>query len=197
MLMSPDPQVVRFADCVDQPWANGGGTTRVLAVGPDALEANSFDWRMSIASVTSGDFSRFPGVDRVIVLVDGPPMTLTIDGDEHALDPFRPKLFRGESVVTCETVQQCSDFNVMTRREVCSADVSIRVGSGHVGAPLDCLTFVVALAGSATVRFAGGRVERLQRFDCVLLASAAELCVRSHGRAAVVRVKHRTGRRAR
>ena len=102
-----------------------------------------------------------------------------------------------ESVVTCETVQQCSDFNVMTRREVCSADVSIRVGSGHVGAPLDCLTFVVALAGSATVRFAGGRVERLQRFDCVLLASAAELCVRSHGRAAVVRVKHRTGRRAR
>jgi environmental stress-induced protein Ves len=152
---------------------------------------------MSIAAVTSGEFSRFPGVDRVIVLVDGPTMTLTIDGEEHALDPFRPRSFAGESVVTCETAQQSFDFNVMTRRLVCDANVSIRVRSGHVGAPLDCLTFIVALEGSATVRVARGRIEKLERFDSVLLAYAAELCVGSQGRVAVVRVKYATDQRLR
>jgi uncharacterized protein len=194
--MPTNPEVVRFADCVDQPWANGGGSTRVIAVGPRDVDAGEFDWRLSVASVTSGEFSRFSGVDRVIVLVDGPTMTLTIDDDEHALELFRPRRFAGESSVTCETPRQSLDFNVMTRRQVCSAEVSIRVGSGHVGAPVDCLTFVVALAGSATARFAGGRMEKLERFDSVLLASAAELCVASQGRAAVVRVKPAAGQRS-
>lgn len=191
------PKVVRFADCVAQPWANGGGSTRVIAAGPGDFKDGTFDWRMSIASVTSGEFSRFPGVDRVIVVVDGPTMTLTIDGSAHALDPFRPRRFAGESVTSCEVSQQCLDFNVMTRREVCSADVSIRVGSGHVGAPLDCWTFIVAVAGSATVRSAGGRGESLQRFDSALLPSAAEVCVGSGGRVAVVRVKYAAGQRPR
>jgi uncharacterized protein len=195
MSTSAFPDVVRFADCVDQPWANGGGSTRVIAVGPDDPAAGAFDWRMSVATVTSGDFSRFSGVDRVIVLVDGPPMTLTIDGAEFPLDPFLPNSFRGESMVSCETAQQCFDFNVMTRREVCGADVSIRVRSGHVDVPSDCLTFVIALAGSATVRSASGRRVTLDRFDSVRLSADAELGVAAQARAGVVRVKYAVGRR--
>jgi environmental stress-induced protein Ves len=133
----------------------------------------------------------------VIVLVDGPAMTLTIDGAAHAVDPFRPRRFAGESVVSCEVSQQCLDFNVMTRREVCSADVTIRVGSGHVSAPLDCWTFIVSVAGSVSVRSAVGRVENLQRFDSVLLSSATEACIGSGGRVAVVRVRYAAGRHPR
>ena len=188
------PTVIRFADCPVQPWVNGGGTTRVIAVHPDDGKDVAFDWRLSVATVDSGDFSRLPGVDRVIVLVDGPTMALTIDGAAHALDPFRPKRFTGESVVSCEVSRECLDLNVMTRREVCSADVSIRVGSGHVGAPLDCWTFIVSVAGAVTVRPAGGGAESLQRFDTVQLSSAAEVSVGPGGRVAVVRVKYATGR---
>jgi environmental stress-induced protein Ves len=194
MPMSPFPEVVRFADCAVQSWANGRGSTRVLAIDPDGMEDGVFDWRMSVATVDSGDFSKFPGVDRVIVLVDGPTMTMTIDGGVHVLDPFRPKRFAGESVVSCVVSQQCLDFNVMTRRGVCSADVSIRVGSGHVGTPLDCWSFIVSVAGSVTVRSARGHVECLHRFDTVLLSSAAEVCVGSGGRMALVRVKYAPGR---
>lgn len=197
MPRSTFPKVTRFADCPVQPWVNGGGTTRVIAVHPDDVKDVAFDWRLSVATVTSGDFLRLPGVDRVIVLVDGPPMVLTIDGAAHALDPFQPKRFTGESVVSCEVSRECLDLNVMTRREVCSAEVSIRVGSGHVGAPLDCWTFIVSVAGSATVRPAGRGVERLQLFDTVQLSSAAEVSVGPGGRVAVVRVKYTTGRRPR
>ncbi|WP_162464350.1 MULTISPECIES: HutD family protein [unclassified Mycolicibacterium] len=197
MSISAGTEVVRFSECVDQPWANGGGSTRVIAVGPDNSKAGAFDWRLSIASVTSGAFSRFPGVDRTIVLADGPSMTLTIDGEQHVLDPFRPRRFAGESAVTCEASQPSFDFNVMTRRGVCSADVSIRVGSGHLGAPLDCLTFIVALAGAVTVRSAGGRAVKMGRFDSVALSAGAELCVGPKGRAAVVRVKYAAGQLAR
>jgi environmental stress-induced protein Ves len=180
--------VVRFADCADQPWANGGGSTRVIAVGPE--NAGEFDWRLSVATVTSGAFSQFRGIDRVIVLAEGPTMTLTIDGELHVLELFRPKRFAGESVVTCETARPSLDFNVMTRRQVCSAEVGIQVESGQLDAPLDCLTFVVAVAGPMTVRSAGGRTVELERFDSVRLSSAAELSVESPARAAVVRMKY-------
>ncbi|MDV3127290.1 HutD family protein [Mycobacterium sp. 21AC1] len=187
MSTSAHPELVRFADCTDQPWANGGGSTRVIAVGGDS-PGGTFDWRLSIASVTSGAFSRFPRIDRVIVLAEGPPMTLTIDGEEHLLEPFRPKRFAGEAVVTCETPQPSFDFNVMTRRQVCTAEVSIRVGSGHVSTSPGTLTVIVVLAGSATVRSADGHVAELGRFDSVRLSSAADFSVEPQGRVALVRV---------
>ncbi len=82
-------RVVVAAACVPQPWANGGGTTRDLAVcaadaGPDPAGTSAaaggtasapgpaFDWRLSLADIDrDGPFSRLPGVDRVFALVDG------------------------------------------------------------------------------------------------------------------------------
>ncbi|MGW4101356.1 HutD/Ves family protein [Mycobacterium sp. NPDC004974] len=190
MPISALPGVVRFSDCAEEPWANGGGSTRVIAVGPADSMVGGFDWRLSVASVTSSAFSQFPGVDRVIVLAEGPTMTLVIDGEEFELDSFRPRQFAGESVVACETSTLSFDFNVMTRRQVCRAEVSIRVGSGHIGAPHDGLTFIVVLAGCATVRSADGGAVRLSRFDSVRLSSASELSVEAQGRAALVRISY-------
>lgn len=85
-------RVVVVAACVPQPWANGGGTTRDLAVAatgaagavvdpagaPTAAgvaapaPGPAFDWRLSLADIErDGPFSRLPGVDRVFALVDG------------------------------------------------------------------------------------------------------------------------------
>jgi environmental stress-induced protein Ves len=56
------------------PWANGGGTTRELAVGAAAAGADgpSFDWRLSLADVgREGPFSALFGVDRVLAVTEG------------------------------------------------------------------------------------------------------------------------------
>ncbi len=69
-------RVVVGAECVPQPWANGGGTTRDLALEPRSpgttADGPAFDWRLSLADIDrDGAFSRLPGVDRVFAPVEG------------------------------------------------------------------------------------------------------------------------------
>ena len=75
-------RVVVAAECVPQPWANGGGTTRALAIAPAGarVPAPAFDWRLSLADIDrDGPFSPLPGVDRVFALVEG-ALRLRFDG---------------------------------------------------------------------------------------------------------------------
>lgn len=60
------------------PWKNGGGTTTELLVEPPGATLDSgFTLRVSCAHVaTSGPFSAFPGCDRLLLLLQGPGMTL-------------------------------------------------------------------------------------------------------------------------
>jgi len=87
--MSPDddPQdggIVQFAELAIVPWRNGGGVTREVLAARSGSDPHDFDWRISIADVNaSGPFSPFPGVDRIIILVEGERMDLVIDGVEH------------------------------------------------------------------------------------------------------------------
>ncbi|MFC9949173.1 HutD family protein, partial [Streptomyces prasinus] len=49
-----------------------------------------------------GRFPGFPGVDRIITLVDGPGMTLTVDGVARQVDtPYEPFAFSGDAVTEC------------------------------------------------------------------------------------------------
>lgn len=69
-------RVVVAADCAPQPWANGGGTTRDLALEPlppgARADGPAFDWRLSLADIDrDGAFSRLPGIDRVFASVEG------------------------------------------------------------------------------------------------------------------------------
>ena len=56
-----------------QPWKDGAGMTREIAVG--GADAENFDWRISVAALT-GDapFSAYPGIDRCITLLHGAGM---------------------------------------------------------------------------------------------------------------------------
>ncbi len=81
------------------PWKNGGGTTTEIAIFPERAELGAFDWRVSIAEVSSeGPFSRFPGYDRTIMLLEGKGMIL--DAGSNGLielrEPFQPQRFPGE-----------------------------------------------------------------------------------------------------
>src|SRR6476469_7908397 len=93
-------QIIRFADLKPQPWRNGAGVTRELASSGGASAASSedgaWDWRVSIADVTSaGDYSPFPGMERVLTVVQGELLLLAVDGTEHPLEKYRPFRFPG------------------------------------------------------------------------------------------------------
>jgi environmental stress-induced protein Ves len=126
---TPTPEQIAPLALAPQPWKNGAGLTREVAVGSRGANAD-FDWRISLAEVT-GDapFSAFPGIDRCITLLRGAGMRLaSSDGSvDHRLDrrlaPFR---FSGDLDLNATLFDgACSDFNVMTRRGVWSAEVSV------------------------------------------------------------------------
>ena len=110
------------------PWKNGGGSTREIVCQPPGAGMDSFDWRVSIATIASaGPFSVFPGVDRVIMLLEGDGVHLRGDGVDHRLDtPLAPFPFAGDVALDCALLgRTSSDFNVMTRRGTLRADVRV------------------------------------------------------------------------
>lgn len=127
-----DMTVHRFdrATLLATPWKNGGGVTREIVCQPPGAGMDRFDWRVSIAHIeSSGPFSAFAGVDRVITLLEGAGVRLhSTDGAfDHALDtPMVPFAFAGEAPVTGTLLGgDCHDFNVMTRRSACRAQVQV------------------------------------------------------------------------
>jgi len=112
--------ILRFDDLKAVPWKNGLGITREIAVEPPGASMDDFVWRVSIADVdTASPFSRFPGIDRTIVLLEGDGFTMTLDGKrEHALTvPCVPFAFPGEAAVEVALAGGATrDFNLMIRR---------------------------------------------------------------------------------
>jgi len=118
------------------PWKNGGGVTREIVCRPAGAAIGDFDWRVSIAAiVANGPFSAFPGIDRVITLLDGGGVRLrSRDGAiDHRLDtPLAPFAFAGELAIDAELLGDCRDLNVMTRRSACRARVQVARADGEL-----------------------------------------------------------------
>ena len=65
-------QILRAANYKVMPWKNGLGSTTEIAIFPANAKLDDFDWRVSMAQVTSdGPFSSFPGIDRTLLVIDG------------------------------------------------------------------------------------------------------------------------------
>ncbi len=129
------------------PWRNGGGTTRELACFPAGAAMDSFAWRVSIADIrAAGPFSAFPGIDRIITLLDGDGVRLhTGDGRiDHRLDtPLAPFAFPGEADIHAALIGgDTRDFNVMTRRQDWQAQVDILRGASTLPASDGGLLYV-------------------------------------------------------
>jgi environmental stress-induced protein Ves len=121
-------KLIRFDDLAAVPWKNGGGTTRELAVYPEGAGFDAFAWRVSIADVgASGAFSVFPGIERVILLLDGDGMELESDYGRHALtEPLAPFRFRGDDAIYARLAGAASrDFNLMYRRDIAAGQLAV------------------------------------------------------------------------
>ena len=138
-----------------EPWRNGGGVTRELASHPKAASAQdgAWDWRVSIADVTkAGDFSAFPGMERVLTVVDGELLLLTVDGAEHPLEKYRPFRFSGDAAAHgALPTGDIRDLNVITRTGSFKGFTSIIELSKKRAHPVFAGQLAVLLQGQATV----------------------------------------------
>ena len=157
-------KLISFDELVATPWKNGGGVTRELACYPAGAALDDFLWRISIAEVNrSGPFSAFPGIDRVITLLEGDGMQLIFsDGAQHALTtPLLPYHFRGERIVKAQLAGTASqDFNLMLRRDAVDGSLRIRHEIGEIA----CAAGFVALycaRGSWQINAPDGRRHQL------------------------------------
>lgn len=118
--------LIRAETCPPVPWKNGAGTTRELWAKTDAQGQPLI--RISIAEIAGSQaFSSFPGIDRVILQLDGPAMDLTIDDRVHRLLPHRPLPFAGEARVSCQVTGAglAHDLNLMCRRDAYHASMDV------------------------------------------------------------------------
>lgn len=104
------------------PWKNGRGMTTEIAIHPPNADLTElpFDWRVSMADVKEdGDFSRFPGYDRTILVAEGTGMELDFDSapSERLAGVGASAGFSGDWQTRCHLIDgQVRDFNVMSAR---------------------------------------------------------------------------------
>ncbi len=101
------------------PWKNGGGSTTEIAISPPGSTLDTFDWRVSMATVGEpGPFSAFPGIDRTLSVLQGNGIRLDIDGKPVTLVRGSPPLpFAADIPVYGTPIDGgIVDLNVMTRR---------------------------------------------------------------------------------
>ena len=117
----------RWDDLEAKPWKNGGGSTRDVAASPEGATLADFDWRVSVAEVEQdGPFSAFPDVDRVIMLLEGSEMVLTVNGATYTLGRLDMLAFAGEDDTTCRVPAGATrDLNLMTRRGRAAGSVRV------------------------------------------------------------------------
>ncbi|WP_372400476.1 HutD family protein [Azospirillum sp. HJ39] len=186
------PSITRLspADHRRVPWKNGGGVTTELAVEPiegppdghqgDGKKGDGqgrFLWRVSIADVVEpGPFSAFAGYDRLIAVVEGEGMRLSVDGappvERRRMEPAFA--FPGEAPVWCEpTGGPIRDVNLMLDRASATGSLTLLAGGSHRAAG-DAL-LVHALAGTLTVTPDGGEAMPVPEGHSLLLRATAAL----------------------
>lgn len=175
------PGVWRAAGRTFRPWRNGGGQTAEVLAWPEGAGFDDFAWRLSTAIVaSSGPFSAFPGVDRVLTVLSGGPMVLRVGAEEHRLGPeSAPFAFAGDLPAAARLEGgELLDFNVMVRRPLRASVV--RAAFDPAAAPTGARWRFLLLLGAA----AG-----LAAFDLVDPAKAAPALVAALAGARVLEVR--------
>ncbi|TFW28855.1 HutD family protein [Massilia arenosa] len=171
-------RLIPYASLEASLWKNGGGSTVNIAMAPRGAAFEDFDWRISLATIgQDGPFSLFDGVDRTLALVEGKGVLLEIEGDgKGVVDEFNQVYeFPGEARIQATLVDgPTRDFNVMSRRAVCSHQFGRRVLDGESEfAPRGDATVLFMAQGDYLELRNGSERMPLVRFDTVVMEPGA------------------------
>ncbi len=162
-------KVLRAKDYPRMPWKNGGGSTEEIT--RDAgTGLDGFGWRLSIADIgESGGFSTFAGYERVITVLQGDGMTLSVDGQNtRPLLPLDPYAFSGESKVACALLDgPIRDFNLIYAPQRYAARLQWLSGEQRFFSSAG--TVLVFSISDALELKVGNSAQQLGRHDCLQL----------------------------
>lgn len=169
-------RLLRAADRQAAPWKNGGGVTREIMAWPPGAGFDDFDWRLSMAEVRAdGPFSSFPGVDRILAVLQG-RLRLTIESRRAlSISPETdPAAFPGDAAAYAVVeAGPVLDLNVMSRRGKVRARLTRLELPSQVLGPLNATVLVIA--ASAPLRVVGpASACDLELHDAVLIAGTGE-----------------------
>ncbi|MNQ13669.1 hypothetical protein D3C85_265930 [compost metagenome] len=161
-------RLYQAADYPRMPWKNGGGTTQEVARNPGDGSA-AFEWRLSIADVAQdGGFSAFNGYQRIITVLEGRGIQLTVDGREQTpLTPRQAYAFLGDARVDCRLLDGAiRDFNLIYAPQRYQARLQWASGPWifHSIAPT---VLVLNAGGELVVRVDGKKHALPSRYDCL------------------------------
>ena len=179
------------ADRVATPWKNGGGVTREIAAFPPGAGMDGFGWRVSLADVAAdGPFSTFPGVDRVLTVIEGAGLVLDVEDEVVTLDAASPPLaFAGEAKVTARlTGGPIGDLNLMVRRGGWRARARRLTVTGAVQLVTEADVTLVLALDALRITGPDGGVD-LAPLDAVMLeGEGSRLSLDSHGRTLIAEI---------
>ncbi len=149
-------QIVRAESHREMPWKNGGGVTTEIAIYPPGASLDAFEWRVSLATMAgAGPFSAFPGVDRLLGVLDGRGVRLQIGGGPPVtvIRGSEPLLFGGDLPVEARTVDGIvTILNIMVRRGRCRASLDRHIASEIQELPLSApISLVLCRDGQVTL----------------------------------------------
>ena len=169
------------------PWKNGRGETVEIAVFPPGATVDTFDWRISMATVSEdGPFSVFPGIDRTLSILEGQGMELLLEGRAPVLltQNSAPHPFPADAATNATLVDgTITDLNVMTRRGRFSHSVET------IKAPAK----MEANTGLALVLCHHGEIrvgnETLAALDCLILEADETVDISGIGEGFAIRLR--------
>lgn len=180
-------QVIRYAELKPERWRNGGGVTRQVASRPSA-DGSGWDWRVSLADVTkAGDFSPFPGMERLLTVVEGELLLLTVEGTERPVEKYRPFRFDGGAATSATLpTGDVRNLNVITKAGAFKGYTSVIELSKKRAQPVFDGQVAVLLQGQASVSDGTGGPVDLGRYDAVVGSDSPSPEVLGRGYLAVV-----------
>lgn len=181
--MALRPSVLRVLPLDRQPrvpWRNGGGETREVCAWPPGAGLDDFVWRASVATLErDGPFSRFPGIVRTAVLLDGAGLRLVAGTAVVQLAaPFAQATFDGALPWGCELREGAVQlFNVMVR-----SDMTARVLASERSLVLPPTRFCVIYAARGRIEVdTGTQSIALGEGDGCAIADAPAVAARVQG----------------
>lgn len=177
-------EIVRFASRPPKPWANGGGSTRVLV--DDADEGRKWTYRVSVADLSGHQrFSRFEGVDRHLTFLGPGSLRITVNDVERTLDPWQEIRFLGEDAVASEPSEPTArDLNVMVRRIARTLTVTPTAGVSIISPQAGTATIWIALDPYAFVE-----KKRVSELDLAVIGGSTPVTVDGKGILCEIRIR--------